>query len=381
MKYILMHNRFPVAEIGINNQTGEIKGIGEIYAPDRMPLGTLSNGYPDECCLFQWWCDRCIPYKRPQIEEALKVMQLGSPQTLAVRSCGLSLTDHYWIKPADSSIDWHDVNFFANDFSQDVGDILIGKTYKRSGIDLCSPDCTTNGNLPKRWKLSDNKRYLIKAGTNVFFQQPINEVIASMIMDRINIKHVPYSLLWNGVYPYSACECFTTANAEFISAHDIKRIREPIYNESSFEHYLNCCRELGVNDIVRSLDEMIVIDYIIANEDRHFGNFGLLRNSETLEWRGAAPIFDCGNSLGYNSATHRFSEKISCKPFRNTHEEQLELVASFDWIDFDKLESINMKICDFMSDQKMENFIDETRRNLIVSFIEDRIENLKNRID
>ena len=45
---------------------------------------------------------------------------------------------------------------------------------------------------------------------------------------------------------------------------------------------------------------MIVLDYVIANEDRHFNNFGVLRNAETLEWLGFAPIYDSGSSLGYD---------------------------------------------------------------------------------
>jgi len=45
---------------------------------------------------------------------------------------------------------------------------------------------------------------------------------------------------------------------------------------------------------------MLVLDYLIANEDRHWGNFGAVRNAETLDWIGLAPVFDCGNSLWYN---------------------------------------------------------------------------------
>ena len=65
-------------------------------------------------------------------------------------------------------------------------------------------------------------------------------------------------------------------------------------------HYVNLCEEHGIKNIRHSLDEMLVIDYIVANEDRHFNNFGVIRNAETLEWRSAAPIFDSGTSLGYN---------------------------------------------------------------------------------
>ena len=84
---------------------------------------------------------------------------------------------------------------------------------------------------------------------------------------------------------------------------------------------------------------MIVIDYIIANEDRHFNNFGVLRNAETLEWIGFAPIYDSGSSLGYDKMASqiRSEKEVVCKPFKKPHAEQIKLVSDFSWIDFDKL--------------------------------------------
>ena len=42
---------------------------------------------------------------------------------------------------------------------------------------------------------------------------------------------------------------------------------------------------------------MFILDYIMLNEDRHLNNFGIIRNVETLDWIGTAPIFDTGESL------------------------------------------------------------------------------------
>jgi hypothetical protein len=42
---------------------------------------------------------------------------------------------------------------------------------------------------------------------------------------------------------------------------------------------------------------MLVFDALIYNEDRHFGNFGLLRDNHTGEIKAPAPIFDHGLSL------------------------------------------------------------------------------------
>ena len=42
---------------------------------------------------------------------------------------------------------------------------------------------------------------------------------------------------------------------------------------------------------------MLVFDAVIYNEDRHFGNFGLLRDNRTGKIIKPAPIFDNGLSL------------------------------------------------------------------------------------
>ena len=42
---------------------------------------------------------------------------------------------------------------------------------------------------------------------------------------------------------------------------------------------------------------MLVFDAVIYNEDRHFGNFGVLRDNHTGKVTGAAPVFDNGMSL------------------------------------------------------------------------------------
>ena len=98
--------------------------------------------------------------------------------------------------------------------------------------------------------------------------------------------------------------------------------------------------------MAHALDQMLVLDYLIANEDRHFNNFGLLRNPDTLEWLGPAPIYDSGSCLGYDKLTAqiRSGRNITCKPFKKTHQDQLRLVTSFDWLDLSKLGGIEQDI-------------------------------------
>ncbi len=113
---------------------------------------------------------------------------------------------------------------------------------------------------------------------------------------------------------------------------------------------------------------MIVVDYIIANEDRHFNNFGLLRNAETLEWIGAAPIFDSGTSLWFNRSEDQIKNtEIKCKPFKKHHSKQIKLVSNIRRYDFSKLDGIDNDIREVLKDQKPErvDLISESVRNRI----------------
>ena len=55
---------------------------------------------------------------------------------------------------------------------------------------------------------------------------------------------------------------------------------------------------------------MLVFDAVIYNEDRHFGNFGVLRDNHTGKIIKPAPIFDNGLSL-FNFAMAEDLENLS----------------------------------------------------------------------
>ena len=110
---------------------------------------------------------------------------------------------------------------------------------------------------------------------------------------------------------------------------------------SNYQHYLDCCTLHGL-DVRRSVDQMIVLDYLILNEDRHYNNFGIVRNADSLNWVSAAPIYDSGTSLLVNTPTSellRSHEKAPSRTFRATHQEQIKLVESFDWMNTSCLKS------------------------------------------
>lgn len=377
MNYTLMHKNIPVVNLTLDETTGSIQRIDALFHKEHLPVGVLvRHGVTDRAALNEWWEDRSIPASRSGLREALETLGVASSKLLLSRCYGLSLSDHYWIKPADSKLTWHNVNFFENPFSEDVGDALFGIPPKKEGFDFSSPDNTSDGFLKKRWKILDEKRCLIKAGSPPFQQQPFNEVIATKIADRLEICHIPYTVMWENGIPYSVCEDFVTPDTELIPAWRVMQIQKKDNQTSVYRHYRNCCEALGVPNVAHALDQMIVLDYLIANEDRHLNNFGLLRNPDTLEWLGPAPIYDSGSSLGYDKVTAqiRSGRNITCKPFKKTHQDQLRLVTSFDWLDLSKLQGIDRDIREVFTGA--EEYVDWDRVEAIIASVNQRIQML-----
>lgn len=376
----LMHKHLAVAELELDDVTGFVQKINQVYAPEHLPVGIhYRKGIVDRAALNAWWTDRSIPASRSGVQEALETLDISNTKMLLVRCYGLSLSDQYWICPKDSALTWEKINFFDNPFSDDMGDVLFGQPKKAAEFDFSSPDNTSDGCLKKRWKIIDGKRCLIKGGSNPFQQQPFNEVIASGIMERLGIPHIPYSLIWSEGRPYSVCEDFVTQDTELVSAWRIMQMLQKSNNDSVIQHFVKCCDAVGAPDVTHALDQMIVLDYLIANEDRHLNNFGLLRNAETLEWIGMAPIFDSGSSLGYDkmAAQIRGGRDIICKPFKKHHQEQIKLVRSFDWIDFDALADTGDFIRSTLSSDQAREYIGEDRFEAIADTTSNRILSLR----
>lgn len=274
MQYTLMHKNIAVADMELDEATSSIQRIDAVYRPEHLPVATASKrDGVDRAALNAWWIDRCIPASRSGVRKALETLELPNTQVLLTRCFGLSLSDQYWVRPHGSALRWERINFFENPFSEDIGDVLLGKAKETVGFDFSSPDNTSDGYLKKRWKIIDGKRCLLKAGSNPFMQQPFNEVIASLVAEKLGISHVPYTLLWDDDTPYSVCEDFVTPDTELVSAWRVMQAMRKDNNTSVYRHYLNCCEALGVEGMEHAVDQMIVLDYLIANEDRHQNNF------------------------------------------------------------------------------------------------------------
>lgn len=377
MNYILMHKERSVLSLEFDEVTGGIMSIGELSSPEHVPVGIgMSEGVVDRADLNHWWLGRSIPASRSGLREALEQLQISSPQMLLSKCYGLSLSDQYWVMPEGQELCWSEINFFENVFSEDVGNILFGMSVDSKAVDLRSPDNTSDGVLRKRWKIVNGKRCLIKGGSAPFYQEPLNEVFASKLMERLRIPHVHYSLMWIDGYPYSVCPDFVTPDTELVSAHHIMKAISYNPERSKYQHYLQCCDALGIPDVVPSLDQMLTLDFLLANDDRHTNNFGALRNADTLVWLGPAPVFDCGTSLWHDSLFRWGGPEEDCpsKPFAQRHSEQITHVQSFDWLNFSALDGVVEDFEEILA--SAPRFVDDMRRTTLCEGFQERIKQL-----
>jgi hypothetical protein len=375
MNYLLKHKDIDVALISFNDEGGIIR-ILEIYCKEHFPLSVVKeNGSADAGRLGQWWNERGIPKTRENYPEILNEMGERNKNKVLVECNGLNLTDHYWVCEYNTDKKWETINFYDNDFNSDVGDLFFRKKKNDKKYGRNSPDVGSGGNLRKRWMIGpDNTRLLVKAGRKPYLQEPCNEVIATVICEYLNIPHVPYILKKRDGEPVCYCTNMTTKDIEFIDAINVYDTRAKNINDSLYDHYSKCTDALHIANITPMLDRMMVLDYTLFNHDRHFRNFGVMRNSSTLEYVGPAPIFDSGSSL-YNEDSARtiaYPERAALRTqCFDTLENQLGLVTDWSW--YKDIQPVIPKCAELL---RSVDSVEKERADRIVSVLNSRVNDL-----
>lgn len=294
----------------------------EVIDPARLPilLEDSEDFFDDTIISFRdWYMHRMTDvYRRERRPEyqSHRVYDLCTPDCVDI-NYGANLADHYWICSEGSSITWKEINFFENDF-EPANENSLWTAYGKY-----TPDNYTNGNLRKFWTIKDGVRYLVKYNSLLYDDLQMgahNEVFCSKLLQKLGINHAEYELGFDdsiGEF-YSLSKCMTDTVYELVPAYHI------IYGHhtegSYYDLFLDICQnKLGV-DVQKQVDEMIAFDYLIANEDRHWNNFGLLRNSETLEYVGFAPLYDNEYSMP------AFVDYFETRTFASNPYEQLLLI-------------------------------------------------------
>ena len=274
--------------------------------------------------IVKWLGKRVIPKNRQFVDEILKTLGLSVNNTKGIIDVcmGLSLNDSYWVVPADFDGKFADYNLYENRFSEALSLVAYTGVGGSNEAFSTSPELTTNGMLRKAWRfVDDDGIYLYKGGTEGAANtgnEPYSEYYACQIAGTMGLPCVQYDLEnWKGILA-SKCRLFTDIDTAFVP---IGRF----LSKCSLKECLDYYASLG-EDFYEQLCSMLVFDSVIYNEDRHFGNFGVLRDNHTGQIISPAPIFDNGLSLFNFAMPDDFKNlkeyaKTRSNPYRISYEE------------------------------------------------------------
>ena len=198
----------------------------------------------------------------------------------------------------------------------------------------------TAGTFLKSESLIDGRKRYYKLSNfdpvkGVIGHECINELIVDRLLNILGVAHLDYELINADIeidgFIYSTYLC---GSYDFKNRGESKIALDDYCRTNAFpaeSHYEFCVRQ----GWQKYIDEMLVVDYLILNRDRHGANIEVLRNSRAHTLR-IAPLFDHGVSLLYScpsdSAAADFDilSDMPCQNFIGTRScyENLQLLGN-----------------------------------------------------
>lgn len=388
MKCYLMNRNRTIALIEYNTDLIAISKIYEIYEMNFMPL-RIQNSFNNKSKnptkeLNNWFKGRGIPSWRKDLKRLLNNLNIEFAEELLDKAYGLSLSDQYWFKNINDQIKWEDINFFDNDFEYEgfltasfLDSIDSSKIKKSSYI---SPNNTTDGMLQKAWIIENNKRILVKGTYTASRQEPLNEWLASQICKRLGFDYCNYEVSHYKGHLVSKCINFLNNQQEIIPACDLFETKKQDNNTNDYEHYIKILEDLNILNVRENLENMLIVDYLIMNEDRHLRNFGVIKNVVTGKYEKLTPIFDTGQSMQCSKITTsmNFYDGYG-KFFYNTNKKfstYLPYIKNINRLDLSKLDGLVIEYQNMLNIYKDDMDMSEKRLKLLVEGLSKRIHEL-----
>lgn len=292
VRYLLRHKDNVCGELVFD----EKRGVIHSYHDNREGYSPFL-GNCDYDKIRKWWAMRTVPASRNMIQAMIRDAGIPNAGSYLAKNLALSMTDTYWICPSGADIRYGDVQF--TNFADYSGKIPY---HNATSYD---PNASLGGQMEKYWDLGHEVPILVKESSRFWGQQSVNEVFATLLHTRqeTDVPFVAYKgTVTDAGSILCSCPAFTSAEAEFIPAYEIVSAEKIPNDQSVFEAYFRICDKHGIPEerMRECMDYMILTDFVISNTDEHLLNFGVLRNPDTMELTGPAPVFDSGNSMFYD---------------------------------------------------------------------------------
>ena len=262
-----------------------------LYLEAENDIDTLVNNLNN----FYFWCaSRVLTLDRQYAKALLNSAGLKQAITdkeraaIALTYRCLSLTDVFWVRTKGDKITFAEVNLYENHLDKTFIDIALrGKQYTVQNQYLAR-DLATNGCYPKAWRRSGEGFQLLKDGGDDAVDR---ELLASQICRCFDVNQVIYEESEFDGERVTVSENFTS-QAYSIAAMEALETR--LRN-----------RDSDIKKYILRLDRknyymMNIVDYLVGNTDRHWGNWGVLVDNDTNTPQRLHDLMD------FNQAFHAY---------------------------------------------------------------------------
>lgn len=291
-KYAIMHKDRKVASI---NRDGSCT----IYFPTFLPYNLYLEDSDDmedrlnNLVNFYAWCSsRVLTLDRKYAKEILNALGMKQSTTdkeraeISISYHCVSMMDVYWVKGLREKVAFDDVNILKHSLTDAFVDVsLRGRALTVENSELIgpediAPDVGTPGVAPKAWVRRENTFKLYKDGQE---RDVKAELLASKIVDCFDVEHVKYEKDEFDGQPVSSCRIITSEDRSIVSAEYVEIF--------ALNH------DISLMDIVceksyKAYHMMNLIDYLIGNNDRHWGNWGFWVDNKTNKIGSLYPLMD-----------------------------------------------------------------------------------------
>lgn len=273
---LLMHRDNVVYDFS-SNDVKNSSLLPYIYAPNGLGLAND---------LIVWLNHRATTIKRKhadKIYESMGIPRDGAGLQLMRITHGLSINDNYWITDTKISegITWKDINLFNNKLSETLSYMALTGTPISIAGDHISPEFTGRGTYAKCICREQTGLVLYKAGTN--FEIWV-EVFASLVANQLGIRSAQYYKSNKfGINTVASPIC-TNEKVSWISAFDSTKFFEQNFGMNVYD--------FAATYFPLPFYQMVVLDGLILNPDRHLQNWSFELDGYTNQLLGLAPCYD-----------------------------------------------------------------------------------------
>ena len=284
-------------------------GLCVIMEPDFLPYNLYLSEEEDidsrvnNVNNFYYWCaSRILTLDRQYAKEILNAIGASQGPTdkeraqIALSYHCVTLTDVFWTKKEEETVSFHDINLYEHSLSEAFVDVsLFGRSLTVQNAELltlsdAAGDVSTQGAAPKAWIRRENAFYLLKDGDE---RDVRAELLASKIARCFEADQVLYE---EACYQGCKVSCGKLLTSLQYSIVPMEHVDLYAANHDTTRQAMILQYDLY------GYHMMNIIDYLVGNTDRHWGNWGFLIDNATNLPIKLHPLMDFNKSfLAYDT--------------------------------------------------------------------------------